>query len=282
MNGHLKDGSEISSGNGNGFKMGGGDNSNGDSLRHNMVLKNCLSFDNRVKGFDQNNNRGSMTLLNCTAYRNGSYNYSIPGKRRVSATVTLENCIALGSTGVTLLNPDLLATNSWTSPFNISTTDFVSLDTTGVRGPRKPDGSLPDITFMHLSAGSPLINAGTNVGLPFNGSAPDLGAFEYTGPTSVASGMAIRSPKSFELLQNYPNPFNPSTTIEFSVRQDGPATLKVYNTLGGLVAELFSGEAKAQDRYRVRFDGVRFASGMYFCVLTSNGYRSTEKMLLLK
>ena len=30
-----------------------------------------------------------------------------------------------------------------------------------------------------LKAGSPAIDAGVNVGIPFNGSAPDLGAFEY-------------------------------------------------------------------------------------------------------
>jgi len=32
--------------------------------------------------------------------------------------------------------------------------------------------------FYSLEAGSPLINAGANVGLPFNGSAPEIGAFE--------------------------------------------------------------------------------------------------------
>jgi hypothetical protein len=31
---------------------------------------------------------------------------------------------------------------------------------------------------MHLAPGSDLINAGTEVGFPFNGSAPDLGCFE--------------------------------------------------------------------------------------------------------
>ena len=32
---------------------------------------------------------------------------------------------------------------------------------------------------MKLVAGSDLIDKGIDVGLPFNGSAPDLGAFEY-------------------------------------------------------------------------------------------------------
>jgi 3D (Asp-Asp-Asp) domain-containing protein len=45
-------------------------------------------------------------------------------------------------------------------------------------GPRKADGSLPDIDFMRLATGSHLIDAGVDVGLPFNATAPDLGYFE--------------------------------------------------------------------------------------------------------
>lgn len=282
MNGHLKDGSEISSGNGNGFKMGGGDNSNADSLRHNMILRNCLSFDNRVKGFDQNNNRGSMTLINCTAYRNGTYNFSIPGIRRAGETVTLVNCVSLGSSGITLLDPIVQSTDSWSNSFNVSAADFVSLDTAGVRGPRKSDGSLPNITFMHLSGGSRLIDAGTPVGLPFNGTAPDLGAFEYANPTWVKNALASRSTQTHMLLQNYPNPFNPSTTISFTVQQDGPVTLKVYNTLGQIVTDLFKGAARREELYKVEFDAHFLTSGTYFCILSANGSRSIRKMVLLK
>ena len=72
-NGWLKDGSDPGSqANGNGFKMGGGDNSNSAQLTHHFILKNCLAFGNKAKGFDQNNNAGSMTLLNCTSFGNGS------------------------------------------------------------------------------------------------------------------------------------------------------------------------------------------------------------------
>ncbi|MBN1309005.1 MAG: hypothetical protein JXA18_13865, partial [Chitinispirillaceae bacterium] len=65
-----------------------------------------------------------------------------------------------------------------------------------VFGPRKADGSLPDVKFMHLSANSKLIDKGKDVGLPFTGSAPDLGAFEYKDPTPVI--MAIPSQKTLQ------------------------------------------------------------------------------------
>lgn len=39
----------------------------------------------------------------------------------------------------------------------------------------------------HLSIGSPAINAGTNVGLPFYGTAPDIGAYEWQSPSVLRS-----------------------------------------------------------------------------------------------
>jgi hypothetical protein len=49
---------------------------------------------------------------------------------------------------------------------------------------RKADGSLPDINFMHLTGSGHLVNTGTNVGLPYHGTLPDLGYFEYGGCTT--------------------------------------------------------------------------------------------------
>jgi hypothetical protein len=185
-NGYLKDGSP-SNGNGNGYKMGGGDNGNSLNLAHNYTIKNSLAFDNRVKGYDQNNNRGSMTLHNNSAYRNGT-NYSIPGFINAVETAEVINCVALGSTG-SLNNHVVQLTNSWHPQFTVTVDDFISIDTTGARGPRQPNGLLPDIDFMKLALGSDLIDAGTDVGLPFDGSAPDLGAYEYgwVVPVELAS-----------------------------------------------------------------------------------------------
>jgi hypothetical protein len=59
-----------------------------------------------------------------------------------------------------------------------SVDDFVSVNSAGVDGPRQANGDLPVLDFLRLKAGSDLINAGTNVGQSFKGTAPDLGAFE--------------------------------------------------------------------------------------------------------
>jgi hypothetical protein len=273
-NGYLKSGS-ASTGNGNGFKMGGSDSAN---LEHNFILKNCLSFGNRVKGFDQNNNRGSMTLYNCTGYQNGT-NYNISGPIDSGSAVTLINCVALGSYGF-LGSYAVQQTNSWQSPFSVTSADFVSIDTTGVRGPRKPDGSLPDVQFMHLAAGSQLIDAGTNVGLPFLGNGPDLGAFEFDPSTSVAESF-VSTPKSYLLLQNYPNPFNPSTVLTFQLQSGSVVSLKVYDIFGRGIATLEEG-FRVAGTHRVQFDGTRLSSGVYFAILRLGQFTNSIKLVLLK
>jgi hypothetical protein len=185
--GYLKSGAVATSGNGNGFKMGGGDNSNAAKLRHNVTLINCLAFNNSAKGFDQNNDKGDMTLYNCTAFDNGTgiggANYSISVVLAGGATAKITNCVYLTGT-MNLETWVVQTTNSWLSPFTTTSADFVNIDPSACYGARKADGSLPDITFMHLAAGSDLIDGGTDVNLPHNGSAPDLGCFE-TGGTSL-------------------------------------------------------------------------------------------------
>ena len=47
---------------------------------------------------------------------------------------------------------------------------------------RQADGSLPSLgSYFQLTSGSDAIDAGVDVGLPYSGSAPDIGAFEYNG-----------------------------------------------------------------------------------------------------
>jgi hypothetical protein len=276
QNGFLSDGT-MSNGNGNGFKIGGSDAQN---LEHNMILKKCLTFDNKAKGFDQNHNKGSMTLFNCTGYNNGGNNYSINESLDSGKTLTLTNCIEFGnkrSIGAFAVQ----TANSWMSPFTTPTAgDFVSVDTAGVRGPRKPDGSLPDVSFMHLATGSQFVDAGTDVGLPFNGSAPDLGCFESSGVTSVASVSAALH--TFELGQNYPNPFNPSTDITFSVDKTGKAMLEVFDLLGQKMLTLFDDVAESGTLYKVKLHAGNLSSGVYFYRLESGTRSELKKLVVLK
>jgi hypothetical protein len=277
-NGYLKDGSP-SSGNGNGFKMGGSDDR---TLRHHVILQKCLAFDNRVKGFDQNNNRGSMTLYNCTAYRNGT-NYSISGALDPGQTLTLVNCVALGSYG-SIGSFAIQQTNSWLPSFDATEADFESIDTAGVRGPRQVDGSLPHVAFLHLAQGSDLIDAGTDVGIPYNGLAPDLGAFETDDVTGVIAEAS--APQGFRVLQNYPNPFNPSTTIVYQIPEPGGVTIQIVDLTGKGVALLHADHA-GPGEYRLQWDGTGtggtpVAAGVYFAAVRFGLHRTVLKLQLVR
>lgn len=281
MNGYLANGS-ASMGNGNGFKLGGGDNGNSDSLKHNVTLINCIAFDNRVKGFDQNNNRGSMTLYHTTAYRNGT-NYSLSGAVAFGKTITIVNAVALGPAG-SIANFAIQQTNSWMPSFTVTAEDFLSLDTTGVRGPRMSDGSLPNLSFLRLAVGSDLIDAGTNIGRPYYGSAPDLGAFEFIPATQITRDRL--TPKTFSVSQNYPNPFNPRTSFYLEIPQTGNVTIRVFNATGQLIRELLNDELHG-GIHIVQWDGAttngtQSAAGVYFAQVKYQSMIRSIKLILLK
>ena len=218
-----------------------------------------------------------MTLYNCTAYRNGT-NYSISRALDSGKALIVVNCVSVGSYG-SLGSFAAQQTNSWLSPFNVSNADFVSADTAGVRGPRKADGSLPDITFMHLAPGSWLIDAGTALGLPYNGSAPDLGAFETGSVTDVQNDR--KPPSEFTLEQNFPNPFNPTTIIWYWLPSAGPVSLRVYDALGREVAVLVTA-VQAPGEHHVNFDASALPSGVYLARLTGGAQTKIIKLVLTK
>lgn len=168
------------SGDGNGFKLGGQNR----PACH--LVRNCIAFDNpRGIGFEDNNNTAAITLLNCTAWGNRC-NFEFKKFPHV-----LKNCVAFDPVSArqdAKLEAMVISDhNSWTpepkKPTKFISTatssDFVSLEVALAGAPRQPDGSLPNNGFARLKAGSSLIDKGVDVGLPFHGKAPDLGAYEY-------------------------------------------------------------------------------------------------------
>ncbi len=86
------------------------------------------------------------------------------------------------------------------------------------------------------------------------------------------------------LKSAYPNPFNPETTIEFTVKDDEMASLKIYNIKGQLVKnfDIFeSGE------HKIVWQGTnnknkRVASGLYLYKLESKNSSQIKKVLMIK
>ena len=85
----------------------------------------------------------------------------------------------------------------------------------------------------------------------------------------------------YKLFANYPNPFNPTTIVRFSVPGSGLVRISVYDVLGQLVTTLVDGRVDAGE-HEVTFSGNGLSSGVYFYIMTANGFVQTRKMLLLK
>jgi hypothetical protein len=157
-------------GNGNGFKLGG---SRTATPAVNHVIRNCLAWGNAAVGFTDNTNPGQIRMLNNTAFNNGYQNYEF-----YAGPAILRNNLSFQSPNRDLIAPIVNdRANSWNLPVQVTRSDFQSLDSSQAEG-RRSQGKLPNSPFLKLRLSSDLIDAGSPVGLPFKGDAPDLGAFE--------------------------------------------------------------------------------------------------------
>ncbi len=184
-NGYIP-GTSTAAGNGAGIKAGGfGLNSATfpapAEVPRNLIEGN-LSFNNRAQGFYANHHPGAIDWIGNTAFGNPKgfdlLNDVVPANW--PAEHYLRNNVSYGN-NQDLANADQALIDDENNTWNLGPVgprDFLSLSPAGVDGPRQPDGSLPLISFLRLAAGSALIDAGAFVGSPFNGLAPDLGAFE--------------------------------------------------------------------------------------------------------
>jgi pectate lyase-like protein/PEP-CTERM motif-containing protein/uncharacterized protein DUF1565 len=210
-NGKDPGGSGTFNGDGNGVKLGH------DSGSH--ILANVLAVSNPTHGIDINGNgyiydangdptvpNGSLVqVYNSDSFRNGGANFYFDE----NLPHTLRNNVALTSGSSNNFAAGLVSDhNTWNgAAFTVSAADFASIDLGDgaaqqvaqvLRGPRQADGSLPDVgNFLKLVAGSNLVDAGVPVSftfggvtynLPYDGSAPDLGAFEFVPPVVALAG----------------------------------------------------------------------------------------------
>jgi hypothetical protein len=176
-------------GNGNGFKLGG--NGTGGSSMGTHYAYNCVSFNHSYKGtgegFTQNSHKDGEVIVNCLAFSNGAsgYNYFFEGGVNSGKSNAFTNNASIpkaGGGGSFSYDPPILeANNSWNLAVTVSAADYSDLSEAAAKAPRQPDGSLP-AGFARLVAGSDLIDKGVDVGVPYCGTAPDLGAFEYCSP----------------------------------------------------------------------------------------------------
>ena len=145
-------------GDGNGFKLGSGAVG---PVPSNSLARFNTAYLNRSNNFDDNGGQG-ITLYNNTSWQAGEFGFVVGHGSNI-----LVNNISFQDKRGSVSSEGAETSNSW----NVGVTDPDFADVTA----QPPD--------LSLSAASPAIDAGSDVGLPFTGSAPDLGAFEYEQET---------------------------------------------------------------------------------------------------
>ncbi len=95
-------------------------------------------------------------------------------------------------------------------------------------------------------------------------------------------------PRTFSLGQNYPNPFNPRTRIDYDLPVECRVSLRIYNLLGQLVANVVERVQRA-GRQSVEWNAANYPSGVYFYKLDASGvagqastFTQVKKLILLR
>ena len=185
----------------------------GDEAGIQRTLYNCISASNGLMGFDESMDIPTsmdMALYNCVAYSNSNdfgFRFYQPSG---SGVTTLRNNVSyLNKVNYQGRSRNITDHNTWDQGAPaVSNADFINLDISQLGGTRKADGSLPDITLLHLAPTSDLIDAGVDVKLLFNGKAPDLGAFELANgtasvPVPVFTSATVENTSPSVLVMNY-------------------------------------------------------------------------------
>lgn len=115
--------------------------------------------------------------------------------------------------------------------FTVTDDDFNSVDHATIfaqlTAPRKADGSLPAMNALALAPTSDLIDGGTDVGIPWFGLAPDIGAFEYD-PDGVI--VEIPPETNDSGISVFPNPASDRAWIQTD--EPGPCHIRLLDLQG--------------------------------------------------
>lgn len=103
------------------------------------------------------------------------------------------------------------------------------------------------------------------------------GSYQIQGPIKIS----LEAPQSIELHQIYPNPFNNSATISYTLSQNSPVNITIFDLSGKEVTTLVQ-EFQQKGTYKISWNAQKQASGIYFCRLKVGDIYKTTRMILLK
>jgi len=106
---------------------------------------------------------------------------------------------------------------------------------------------------------------------------------KITGPDANPGEV---TPLVTSLKGNYPNPFNPETTISYTVKDNSPVSIDIFNVKGQKVRRLVN-EVKNAGNHTVIWNGTddngrAVSSGVYYFKMNAGKFSSTKKMIMMK
>jgi hypothetical protein len=131
-------------GDGNGFKLGGGD----PDPPANHVVRNSMAFDNAQRGFIDNGNPGSLTIDHSTAWRNGGTGFDF-----AASTSGLTSNLAVGNARPVSQGASAASGNSWNIGGTWNDAALASTSSSVVIGPRTSTGAIPASNFLRPRSG---------------------------------------------------------------------------------------------------------------------------------
>jgi hypothetical protein len=274
-------------GNGNGIKLGG----NSSVGIHEAW--NCVTFNNKDHGFDENHNKGGVKLYNCLAFDCGTYDYFFEECNNASNFQFFNN-ISLGRVDLECGASNYTASNNvcanasdskmgWGANVvsGYSKDDFVSLTEEDAKAPRAVDGSMPT-RFARLKSTSVFIDKGVDKSLPADviaefpfleqpiyGNGRDLGPYEYRPLVPTGAQLILTNSKTLSLEVAHGN-------IQFTVPADGKATVDLYSPQGTQVATVANLLVTAGGQYSIPVS-TQLQRGVYIARLSFNGESKSVK-----
>jgi PA14 domain/Right handed beta helix region/Secretion system C-terminal sorting domain len=139
-----------------------------------------------------------------------------------------------GGSSVTFTNNLKYHTNPTKANFNVGGITVNSTNVLGAPGFNNT-GSRWDGYYKPISGSSFVVNKGVNVNLPYSGSAPDIGRWEYTGAATEGAGDRTEEATDGTGVRLYPNP-SATGLVNIEVPAGQPLiAVEVTDLLGGIV-----------------------------------------------
>jgi hypothetical protein len=183
------------------------------------TITNCRSFYNKPVGFDQNGTNVPMRFEGNIAFKNDPRGYYFCF---FNSTLTFTKNISYQNP-----NPDCFQSNAaqdWTS---VNDNSFKSLDSTGVSGARKGDGSLPDIQFL-----KPNDVAETVYSPPFTSLGNVIVNKKLVAPASYTDILIDVRNKNAEITNNYVEANHTANKAVINVLSNITSSAKInYNVI---------------------------------------------------